>query len=210
MSIKILQQPIAEPVTLGECYDHLRIDPYLVGTDGTSHPDDELIMAYAAAARGHAERFTGLSLAVKLYELALDGFPVDKEIRLRNPPLVEVVAVEYVDPDLLVQTVPPDQYVIDNHATEDGAGWLVPAVGYSWPATANVINAVRVRYRAGYAVPGDGTDVEPLPYEARAAILLMLGQLYEHREDAMEKGLAAVPSRVHAMLRPLRVRIGMA
>lgn len=208
MGIKIVTQPIAEPLTLEECYAHLRIVPDEESSDLT-HPDDSLILAQIGAARQFAEDFTGLSIAVKTYELALDAFPED-EIKLPHPPLVEIESVRYVDPDEVVQTVPSVQYVIDTYQTAQGAGWLFPAKGVEWPATDDVVNAVKIRYRAGYAVDGDGSDVEPLPYTVKAALLLIVGHLYEHREEATEKALAEIPLGAKALLRPLRVRFGMA
>ena len=206
MGVKIITAPIAEPVTLQQCRDHLRVTPFEEGSSDEAHPDDTIIMAMAAAAREWAENFTGLSLAAKTYELALDAFP-DDEIEIPHPPLIEVVQITYVDEDEVVQTVPGDQYVIDNHLLP---GWVFPARGFYWPAADQVVNSVRVTYRAGYAVEGDASGPEPLPAVAQAAILLVLGHLYEHREDATERALVTVPNGAKSLLRPLRLRFGMA
>lgn len=48
------------------------------------------------------------------------------------------------------------------------------------------------------------------PRSLRAAILLVLGHLYENREDSVEKALASIPNGADALMRPLRVRLGMA
>jgi hypothetical protein len=60
---------------------------------------------------------------------------------------------------------------------------------------------------------GDDSDSEPLPFEAKAAILLIVGHLYENREEVVEHSnqtLLNIPTGAEALLRPLRVRMGMA
>ncbi len=70
---------------------------------------------------------------------------------------------------------------------------------------------MKVRYRSGYQSEEDpDSDAPPLPRSLRAAILLVLGHLYENREDSVEKALASIPNGAEALMRPLRVRLGMA
>jgi uncharacterized phiE125 gp8 family phage protein len=208
MGWKIVDPPIAEPLTIEECRAHLRVTPFATDSDGNeTHPDDSLIMAMQTAAREFCEDFTGLSLAVKTYEYRIDAFPEHKEIRLPWAPLVEVLSLVYVGPDETLITMAPSAYLADEYQQP---GWLLPVSTSDWPKTADVVNAVRVQYRAGYAVPGDQSDAEVLPGVIRAAMLLVLGHLYEHRTENTEKALAALPLGVEALLRPHRVRLGMA
>jgi uncharacterized phiE125 gp8 family phage protein len=207
MGIKIITPPVGEPITLQECRDHLRIVPFEESSSSDeSHPDDAIVLAMLSAAREWAENFTGLSLAVKTYELALDRFPAD-EIELPMPPLVEILSVTYIDEDETPITIPPLEYVIDNYQMP---GWLIPVRGTDWPTPLEAANVVKIRYRAGYAVEGDASEPPPLPAAARAGILLALGHLYEHREDSTEKALNSIPMGAQSMLRPLRIRFGMA
>lgn len=204
MGVIIVTQPSEEPLTIEQCRAHLRVDPYEVdSSDVGTHPDDALIMAMQSAAREHCEAFTGLSLAQKTYELALDRFPA-WAIELPAPPLVDVVSVTYADADSTVQTISPSDYVLD---TYQKPGWLLPVGSSNWPSAGAFANAVKIRYVAGY---GLDSDSEPLPYALRAAMLLVLGHLYANREDATEKALASIPIGAEALMRPLRVRLGMA
>ena len=52
-------------------------------------------------------------------------------------------------------------------------GWIVPAAGFSWPATMAAINAVRVRFVAGTGTPAG----------VRQAILDMVAARYDRRGE---------------------------
>lgn len=211
MGLKIYTANTVEPLTLAVVRAHLGIVPYSVDSSGDGdHPHDEMIMAMLGAAREWAENFTGRSIALKTYELALDEFP-DDEIRLPNPPVVSISSVLYVDTDSQTQTMDANDYVLDNNQFCDG--WLKPAVGVTWPATAAVMNAVKVRYLAGYQDPEPASSdpaAEALPYAIRAALLLMVGHLYANREAVADRQQFEVPLAAEHLLRPLRVRLGMA
>lgn len=210
--------PAAEPLTLDECRQHLRVEAYEADDSDSdslgAHPDDVLIMAMQAAAREHCENFLGLALSTRTLEIALDSFPTvaadgttavvlpmgpvrEAEIRTGEPTS---------DTDEADFILDPDAYVLDLYRSPQR---LVPVSG--WPSMTAATNAIKVQYVAGYAIASDDDDEgEPLPAALRAALLLVLGHLYEHREDAAEKALASIPLGAEALMRPLRVRLGMA
>lgn len=198
---KIVTQPVAEPISIAECRSHLEAQEY--GDTTVDDADDMMILGLLSAAREYCENFTGLSIARKTYEIALDEFP-DAEIELPMPPAIEIVSVTYVDATEAVQTMAANTYVLDTYQLP---AWLLPASGTSWPTAGSFINAIKVRYIAGYS---DDSDGEPLPNALRAAMLLVLGHLYKHREDSAAAALASIPLGAEAMMRPLRVRLGMA
>jgi uncharacterized phiE125 gp8 family phage protein len=214
MGLKSISGPEVEPFTIEECRTHLEVQPYEVDSDGVeTHPHDAMIMAMQAQAREFCEEFTGLSFARKTYELALDAFPAE-EIEVpptgsREPatPLVEVLSVKYVDADEVEQTIDPSAYTIDNYQKP---AWLFPASSSTWPATGALVNAVKIRFVAGYGpVDTDYPEAETLPYLAGAGVKRMLAYLYANRGDSDEKS-ADTPERIQQMLRPLRIRLGMA
>ena len=77
-----------------------------------------------------------------------------------------------------------------------------------WPAITAATNAVKIRYLAGYDIDSDGG--EALPKMIRAAVLLVVGHLYANREASTEVALTHIPLGVESLLRPHRVRMGMA
>lgn len=199
MDLRIIQWPVAEPVTLEEARLHLRVD-----AEGSpaEHPDDLLILGLIQSAREWAEGFTGRTIAAVGYELRVDA--LTSSIPLPRPPALTVDAVTYVDAESVTQTVDAAVYELDEHPD-------TPAVrlqaGQSWPSG----TSPRVLYTAGYMTPGGSPEVAPLPASIRSAILLMVGHWYEHREESAGGPLSTVPAGAETLLRrPFRLLRGMA
>ena len=168
MSTRIITQPSIEPVTLAEAKLHLK-------EDLASAENDARISACLAAARQAVEHATGRAIMLQTLEKTLDEFP--DAVRLDSPPIVDVLSVEYTDVDGATLALSGASYTLDA-ASEPG--WLVPAHGYSWPATQCSINAVRVRYRAGYSASTDAdTARAAVPAGIKFAILIELGTRYK-------------------------------
>lgn len=206
-SARIVVAATAEPISLAEAREHLRVVPYIPDSaEEFVHPDDQLIMAMLSAAREHCEAFTGLSLAAKTYEQASNRFPCNgRGLPLLHPPLIEVETVTYGNRSNDVLS--PSDFSVNE--------WTEPQSIYvegDWPSIAPGIALVRVRFRAGYRTTDADSDdpALPLPFALRAAILLTLGHLYENREATTTESLKELPLGVEALLRPLRVRLGMA
>jgi uncharacterized phiE125 gp8 family phage protein len=202
---KVIVGPEDEPLTVAECRAHLEAAVY--GDSTQDDLDDAQIAAFLAAAREYCEQFLGLSLAQRVLEIELDAFPNETddgtvEIELPFGPVVELRSV---DPDGSSSSsdslLTPDTYRLDDYSSPNR---LVPVT--SWPSATGPI---RIRYLAGYGLHSDNDGVAA-PYAIRAAILLVLGHLYAHREASAEKALAELPLGVEALLRPHRVRLGMA
>lgn len=216
MGVKVLVQPTTEPVSLTEARLHLRLDAY---DSPAAHPDDTLIEGLITAARQWAEEFCARSIAQATLELALDQWPeapaqwggpvgtaAPLAVYLPRAPLQELLSVVYIDAAGVQQTLAG--YQLDDYSEPPR---LMPAAGSSWPATQDKrLNAVRIRYRAGHTLPGDSPDAYPLPKPIKQAILLILGHLYEHREDATPVRLDELPMGAQTLLRKYRLANGFA
>ena len=165
--------PTLEPVTLVEAKAHLKV------TRDTENP---LIAAYIRAAREYAEIFTGRQLVTATWQLYLDTFPA-YEIRLPRPPLSSVGSIKYNDVDGAQQTWSNTEYDQD---TKSEPGRVALAYGESFPnIRGGEINTIIVEYDAGYAATA-GPAVAAVPAPFKAAILLMVADLYEHRMSQSE------------------------
>jgi uncharacterized phiE125 gp8 family phage protein len=199
---KVLVQPTVEPITLEQARLHLRLDAY---DSPPTHPDDTLIQALITASREWCEAFTGRSLAVKTLELALDCFPGVDPITLPGAPVHSISSFVYIDGDGVQQDLAGYQF-----DTYTDPPRILPAVDTYWPATRSQMNALRIRYVAGFTLPEDSPDVEPLPKSLLAAMLLTLGHLYENREDTSIQELSPIPMGAQALMRPWRLHTGLA
>jgi uncharacterized phiE125 gp8 family phage protein len=202
MALRLITPPAVEVFTLAQAKAHLRVD----FTD-----EDALIQALIVAARQYAEGpsgFTGRAFVEQTWELVIDEFP-DAEIKIPMPPLQSVTSIKYDDGAGDEQTLDPSLYYVDDVSEP---GWVVPITS-GWPTTLDAINAVRIRFVAGYdadaSSPPDLTA--NVPGNIRSAMLLIIGSLYEHRE-ANIVGVSAshLPMGVEHLLRPHRVELGLA
>jgi uncharacterized phiE125 gp8 family phage protein len=170
MGLKLVTAPAVEPVSLAEAKTHLRLD---------TATDDAYVSALITAARERVELFLRRALIAQAYEYAVDDFPgYDRAIDLPRPPLRSVEWIRYVDTAGAVQTLDPDIYMVD--ASSNEMGRIARAWNRSWPFTRYTINAVTVRFTAGY-----GEEPGNVPQAIRHAILIETANLYENREDAV-------------------------
>lgn len=195
---KIITAVAVEPISLAEARRHLDL-PGAFDSPQAPHHKDLDIQAWITSARELAESYTGRALAEQTLEIALDEFPDGDDIELPRPPLVSITSVTYIDGDGTEQTLASNLYTTDTHQEPS---WLVPAYGTSWPATHDVINALKVRYVAGYSTP-----THPLPILIRSAMLLTIGYLYENPEDAK---IDELPLASRMLLNPFRLEHGFA
>jgi uncharacterized phiE125 gp8 family phage protein len=194
---KVVAEPANEPITLAECYLQCRVE----AIDSDGHPDDDLLLAYAKAAREYCENFTGLSLALKDYEVRMNEFP--DPLELPHPPFVALLNGITVSDTVSDNAIDEDTYVVDDYT--DSIVTISPVT--TWPELSEG-NTVRIRYRAGY---GDESEAAgQLPSPIKAAMLLVLGHLYANREATNAQSISTLPLGVESLLRPYRVLIGFA
>ena len=197
MSRVVVIEPPQPVVTLDEAKAHLKRD----GDD-----DNVLIAAMVAAATGHIDGpagWLGRTIGVQTLEATLDGFVYDP-ITLPYRPIIDVVGIRYEDVTGVWRDLPADVYDLRGECL--GTAW-----GKSWPGTRayrGASRSVQIRYRAGYA-PRDTDDgpVDTVPHPIKAAILLMVGDLYRNRDTTAAAAAFAIPmsTTVEALLAPFRV-----
>ena len=187
MRIFVVTPPDAV-VSLEEAKDHLRV---------RHDEEDELIRAYVAAATSHIDGphgWLGRAIGVQTLEVRFPAFGTCGWIALPYPPAIDIVSVEYVDDNGASATLDPEAY-------ETSGGMLRPTWPGSFPAAAwrgAAGETVRIQYRAGYEI---------VPPAIKAAILLMVGDLYANRETvAIGFSVASVPmsTTVDNLLSPFR------
>jgi uncharacterized phiE125 gp8 family phage protein len=185
MTLRSITAPASEPVTLAEAKLHLRVS---IATD------DALITSLITAARVEAEQQTERSFMPQTWELTLDCFPC--VITLNRPPVTSITSLKYLDTAGVQQTLSPSLYALDS---DSEPARVVPAYGQSWPSTQAFINAVRVRYVAGYA------DAAAVPEAIKDWMKIRVNTLYEFREQILAGLPVAQVPFVGGLLDPYRI-----
>ncbi len=166
MSLTLFAAPSEEPLTLAEAKDHL---------EEVATYKDDYITTLITVARQWAENHTRRALISQTWDLFLDGFP-PWTIEMPKPPLASVTTVKYTDTDGVQQTLAASLYDVDINAER---GRIEPALNQVWPVTRSVMNAVEIRFVAGYGAAAD------VPKKIKQAMLMLIGQLYDNREDTV-------------------------
>lgn len=184
--------PVSEPVTTAEAKTHMRVE---------ISDDDTYIDTLVATARRFAEDYTNRSFINTTWDLALDAFPPSGggTIILPKSPLSSVTSISYTDTNGDNQALAASVYTAD---TASEPPRIVEAYNQDWPSTRDEVNAVVVRFVAGY-----GSSDSSVPASIKHAIKLLAAHWYENREASVPNaaGVVGLPMGIDSILRPFRV-----
>jgi len=188
MSLSLVTAPATEPVSRTEAKLHLRV---------TTTDDDTLIDNLITAARSAAEQYTQRAFITQTWDAKFDQFP-DDVIILPKPPAVSITSVKYIDTNGTQQT-----WASSNYRTSIPTGLhaeparIERAWGVAWPSIREVVDAVEVRFVAGYGA------ASAVPMELKQAMLLLIGHWYANRESVVTGTITVqVPQTVQWILDP--------
>lgn len=178
-------------MTLPEAKAHCRVEVA---------DDDALITALIIAARQAVEEFTNRALVQqdwKQFFDACDSPTVKREIRLRKTPLMSITSLTFYAGDDTPTVMPSTDYALSGDR-------VVLKTGKSWPGFGREFDAVEIVYRAGY-----GAAAANVPGPIKQAILMIVANWYENREDAGDPVIAEahdfeIPFGARAILMPFR------
>ena len=178
----------ALPVTVDEANAQLRL---------TAPDEGGLIYGLIAAAVDLVGQQAGRVLATETWVASVPCVPSVSgwaDLILPKNPVTGVTAITYYDANDAVQVAS----LADFYVYADADQTIVrPKNGKSWPATIARADAISVTFVAGYAV---------LPPALRAAILLVVGHLFENREAVLTGTIASeLPLGVQALIDPYRL-----
>jgi uncharacterized phiE125 gp8 family phage protein len=167
MALNLITAATIPALTTAEAKAHLRVDH--------SADDAKIDRIVGQATRAAEQALGGRALLTQTWELSLDAFPPACE--LTRTPVASVTSVKYVDAAGTLQTLASNLYTLDA-ADQYGPAFVVPAYGTEWPTARDQVNAVVVRYVAGF------TAASQIPPDVMGWIELMVGAMYEHRSLA--------------------------
>lgn len=179
--LTLVTAPETEPITLTEVRDQCLIPADV--TDQDAHISNILI----PAVRDRAEAATGRRIITQTWDLVLDAFPDADYIEIPHPPLQSIESVKYRDATGTLQTWDASNYVVEAPAgPRCRRGKLTLAFGVSWPSTYGQAGDVTIRFVCGY-----GDEASDVPALLKAAMLLDVATLYEHRENIVTGTIVA-------------------
>ena len=167
------------------------------------HSDhDTLIGDLVSAATTAVEDMTGCLVAQRTLRLTLEFFPSDG-ILLPRPPVQSITNIQYYDDSDTLQTWSAAEYVSDIYADSPWvasimSSWVKPGSGLSWPTVYQRLDAIQVNYTSGWKAAAD------VPGPIVQAIKLLLGDMYEHREETTIGPSPAMLGAVTRYLAPYR------
>jgi uncharacterized phiE125 gp8 family phage protein len=202
MKFKIVTPISSEPITLSEARKHLRIEPY---GSPEEHPDDGYVTTLISIAREWCEKYLERALGTQVIQISVDNF--NSTIKLPNEPIQSVDTITYVDTNGDTQTLSTSVYELDEY------DYVIRLkYGQVYPAVRPQNDAVTITYTAGYT-NGVSPDTYPFPFSIKAAMLLIIGNLYENRQQDVlgntRISLNSLPMGVYALLQPYRLGLGM-
>lgn len=174
-TLQLKTAPEEEPVSLAEMKNHLRVD-----SDITI--DDTLISSLITAAREYVESLTARAVITQEWLMHLNQFPAQDYIVLPFGCLQSVTSIKTKDKDGVETTLTAaTQYLVDT--SDDTAGRVVLPYSVSWPSLISVYpyNPITIDFTCGY--DPDGDLAQPVPESIKAAIKLLVGDMYENRES---------------------------
>ena len=185
MAWKVTTAPAKELWTLSEVKNYLKVD---------TSADDTLITTLLQSAREVAERYLNQALITQTITEKLDRLnsPV---IYLSVSPVISVSSFQYADSQNTTQTYNAANYIVD---TFEKPARLSVAYGKTWPTLYGNINDVTITYTAGY-----NTEPSGVPMQIRQAILMMIADSYDNREDYVKK----LPTASEYLLDQYRVQL---
>jgi len=162
------------------------------------HPEDTYISGLITAAREWIEEYTGRALITQTWDMYLPDWPDGEFFRVGKPPLQSVTYIKYTDSDGDVTTWSTDYYDVD---VVSQPGIVRLGYGDSWPSeTLHPTNPINVRFTAGYGAAGSN-----VPTPIIHALKLLLGHLFENRENSAAVKLEEIPFGVMALLENYRI-----
>ena len=185
MAWKVTTLPATEIFTLQEVKDYLKVD------DST---EDTLISTLLQSARQAAESYLNQALITQTITEKLDRLS-NPTIYLSVSPVIAVSSFQYQDGVNSLQTYDAANYVVDTFLKP---GRLSLGYGKTWPTLYGNINDVTITYTAGY-----GTEPSGVPMQIRQAVLMMVADGYDNREDYIKK----LPTASEYLLDQYRVQL---
>lgn len=184
--LSIVTGPSGDALELDEAKEHLRV---------TIDDDDAYIKRLIIVATNHVQEHTRWQLLSTTFDFRLDKFPSgSKPIELPVMNATGQPTITYIDANGVTQTLASTEWKV---SLDRQPPRITPAYSKIWPTARREPDAVTIRFTAGWTDPSGILD------DIKQAMLLLIGHLYENREEVITGTIQAKLERtVDALLAP--------
>jgi len=189
----LITAPAVEPLTLAEAKLYLRVD---------TTAENSLITGMIVSARQMVETYTRRALVTQTWDFRYPWFmDTRRPLIVPKAPLQSVTSVTYLDEDGASQTLGSSNYTVRTFSgAVAGRGYVELNDDVSLPSVyTDAIMPVTVRGVCGYGVAVD------VPDGLKMAIYLMLGDLYEQRQETMMSVSSKTKTTTERLMSPYRL-----
>jgi len=189
----LVTAPSVEPLTLTEAKLYLRVD---------QSTEDNLISGMLVAARQWVETYTRRALVTQTWDFRYESFMDTRQpLILPKAPLQSVTSITYLDEDGVSQTLASSNYSVRTlSGATAGRGYIELNDDVSLPSLyTDALAPVTVRAVCGYGAAA------AVPDGIKMAIYLMLGDLYEQRQETMMSVSSKTKTTIERLLGPYRL-----
>ena len=146
-------------------------------SNATQLSNDNVLKSYSYPSGGYYSPYTGLP-----------------QIFLPKAPLSSVSSIQYYNSDNVQEIFSDDDYNVLN--PENQKGFIELVDGKDFPNIYSRGSAITITFVSGY-----GSSASDVPEPIKQAVLLIIGSLYEKREDTVKR----MPTTVEYLLEPYRI-----
>lgn len=185
--------PTTEPLTTAEAKLYLRVD---------NTTENTLISGMIHSARQMVETYTRRALMTQTWDFRYPWFmDTRRPLIIPKAPLQSVTNITYLDEDGISQTLGSSNYAVRTFAGyAAGRGYVELNDDVSLPSVyTDAIMPVTVRAVCGYGAAAD------VPEGLKMAIYLMLGDLYEQRQETMTSTSSSTKTTTERLMAPYRL-----
>ncbi len=193
MALTLVTAPTIEPVSLTEAKLQCRASDDV-------HDEDALIQTLIRASREYVETFTHRALLTQTWDWKLDAFP-DCALKIPIANVSAITSITYTATDGTATVWPSASYQTDLPSGPKAPfARINTAYAQYYPLTRDEMNAVTVRFVAGY-----GATAATVPDGLKQAMKLLIGHWFMAREAVVVGvgiGALSVPMTVETLLFP--------
>ena len=165
MEYRLITAPATEPLSLSEVKLFLRVDDTV---------ENDLITALIVVARQAIEDRCQRPLISQTWSANYDSSELNLNVKFINKaPLLSVTSVTYYDSEGELQTLSTSDYEVDLYGSP--ARFRLKTI----PNVREGFNAMQLNFVCGYA------NASSVPQPIKQAMLLLIGHLYENRQDVI-------------------------